>query len=90
MMVKNHFSNLLICKGVYPYDYMDTWETFLEASLPKKRNITIIDTYCTFAIADIYHDIVSYHDVPAVKICVIEVGMNQLHHCYEVNVTRSV
>ena len=28
---------LMIRKGVYPYEYMDGWETFEEASLPTKE-----------------------------------------------------
>ena len=30
---------LLLRKGVYPYDYMDSWERFNEASLPSKEDI---------------------------------------------------
>ena len=29
---------LLLRKGVYPYDYMDTWERFNEPSLPPKKS----------------------------------------------------
>ena len=29
---------LLLRKGVYPYEYMDTWERFSEISLPSKEN----------------------------------------------------
>ena len=29
---------LLLRKGVYPYDYMDTWEGFNEPSLPPKKS----------------------------------------------------
>ena len=29
---------LLLRKGVYPYEYMDSWEKFNEASLPSKGN----------------------------------------------------
>ena len=25
---------LLICKGIYPYEYMDSWDKFKETSLP--------------------------------------------------------
>ena len=28
---------LLLIKGVYPYKYMDSWETFDETSLPDKE-----------------------------------------------------
>ena len=28
---------LLLWKGVYPYDYMDDWEKFIETTLPKKE-----------------------------------------------------
>ena len=29
---------LLLRKGVYPYEYMDTWERFSEISLPSKED----------------------------------------------------
>ena len=29
---------LLLRKGVYPYEYMDSWERFAETSLPDKRS----------------------------------------------------
>ena len=29
---------LLLRKGIYPYDYMDSWERFNETSLPPKKN----------------------------------------------------
>ena len=32
----NKFS-LLLRKGVYPYEYMDSWEKFNETSLPDKE-----------------------------------------------------
>ena len=28
---------MLLRKGVYPYEYMDSWERFIETSLPLKR-----------------------------------------------------
>ena len=28
----------MLQKGVYPYEYMDDWEKFKEASLPKKED----------------------------------------------------
>ena len=28
---------MLLRKGVYPYEYMDSWETFNETSLPDKK-----------------------------------------------------
>ena len=28
---------LLVGKGVYPYEYVDDWEKFIEASVPKKE-----------------------------------------------------
>ena len=30
---------LLLRKGVYPYEYMDSWEKFNETSLPSKENL---------------------------------------------------
>ena len=32
-----HKSILLLIKGVYPYEYMDSWERFDETSLPDKE-----------------------------------------------------
>ena len=29
---------LLLRKGVYPYEYVDSWERFNETSLPSKKN----------------------------------------------------
>ena len=29
---------LLLRKGVYPYEYMDSWERFKETSLPSKKD----------------------------------------------------
>ena len=29
---------LLLRKGVYPYEYMDSWERFNETSLPPKKD----------------------------------------------------
>ena len=29
---------MLLRKGVYPYEYMDTWERFNETSLPPKKS----------------------------------------------------
>ena len=29
---------MLLRKGVYPYEYMDSWERFDEASLPDKED----------------------------------------------------
>ena len=29
----------LLRKGVYPYEYMDSWERFTETSLPSKKRI---------------------------------------------------
>ena len=31
-------SDLLYKKGIYPYEYMDTWERFTETRLPHKEN----------------------------------------------------
>ena len=33
---------LLLRKGVYPYEYMDSWERFYETSLPSKKTIFIV------------------------------------------------
>ena len=29
---------MLLRKGVYPYEYMDSWERFNETSLPAKKD----------------------------------------------------
>ena len=29
---------MLLRKGVYPYEYMDSWEKFTETSLPSKKD----------------------------------------------------
>ena len=46
---------LLLRKGVYPYEYMDSWESFNEASLPSKE-----DFYSNLNMEDI-DDIVYRH-----------------------------
>ena len=28
---------LMLCKGIYPYKYMDSWQRFSETSLPDKK-----------------------------------------------------
>ena len=33
--------NLLTDKGVYPYDYMNSWDKFDETKLPKKEYFTV-------------------------------------------------
>ena len=30
--------NLLLRKGVYPYEYMDDWKKFNETTIPEKNN----------------------------------------------------
>ena len=39
---------LILLKGVYPYEYMDSWQRFYETSLPNKKKI-----YSDLTIADI-------------------------------------
>ena len=39
---------LLLRKGVYPYEYMDSWEIFNETSLPDKKAF-----YSNFNLEDI-------------------------------------
>ena len=34
--------NLLLRKGVYPYEYMDDWERFNETTIPEKNNFIAI------------------------------------------------
>ena len=41
LKITSSFSNgsdLLYKKGIYPYEYMDSWERFKETSLPKKES----------------------------------------------------
>ena len=33
---------LLLRKGVYPYEYMDSWNRFSETSLPDKKDFTVV------------------------------------------------
>jgi hypothetical protein len=40
-MFKKDKLNLLKNKGIYPYDYMDSWEKYNETSLPSKNNFLI-------------------------------------------------
>ena len=35
----NNKLTLLLRKSVYPYEYMDDWEKFNEASLPEKKDL---------------------------------------------------
>ena len=39
---------LLLRKGVYPYEYMDSWERFNETSLPPEK-----DFYCELSLEDV-------------------------------------
>ena len=39
---------MLLRKGVYPYEYMDSWERFSETSLPPKK-----DFYSELTLEDI-------------------------------------
>ena len=48
-MVINKFV-LMLRKGVYPYEYMDSWEKFDETSLPPKE-----DFYSELTLEDINH-----------------------------------
>ena len=34
---------LLLRKGVYPYEYMDSWERFSETSLPDKKKLFTVN-----------------------------------------------
>ena len=33
---------LLLRKGIYPYEYIDSWKRFHETSMPKKKLFTIV------------------------------------------------
>ena len=39
----NNKFNLLLQKGVYPYEYMHNWEKFNKATLPEKNHLNIED-----------------------------------------------
>ena len=39
---------LLLRKGIYPYDYMDSWNRFSEETLPHKKEF-----YCKLNLEDI-------------------------------------
>ena len=39
---------LLLRKGIYPYEYMDEWDKFIEITLPEKNNF-----YSNLSIKDI-------------------------------------
>ena len=41
---------LLLGKGVYPYEYMDHWKKFIEASMPEEENFC-----CSLNMEDITH-----------------------------------
>ena len=46
---------LLLRKGVYPYEYMDSWERFDETSLPDKK-----DFYSELYLEDITNEIYTH------------------------------
>ena len=64
---------LLLRKGVYPYEYMDSWERFNETSLPPKNDfyseLTLEDisdkdySYAQKVFEDFCTDIGNYHDL---------------------------
>ena len=64
---------LLLRKGVYPYKYMDSWETFNETSLPPKKyfysELTLEDitdkeyNHTQKVFAEFCTDIGDYHDL---------------------------
>ena len=33
---------LLLRKGVYPYEYMDSWKRFDKTTLPDKKNLSVV------------------------------------------------
>ena len=46
---------MLLRKGVYPYEYMDTWEKFDETSLPDKKSFYSILTMENISDIDYRH-----------------------------------
>ena len=58
---------MLLRKGVYPYEYMDSWNKFDETSLPTKENF-----YSSMNMKDIpdfdYRPVKKYLKILAIKI----------------------
>ena len=64
---------LLLRKGVYPYEYMDSWERFNETSLPPKKDfyseLTLEDisdkdySHAQKVFEEFFTDIGDYHDL---------------------------
>ena len=71
---------LLLRKGVYPYEYMDTWERFSETSLPSKE-----DFYSNLDMEDI-SDIDYRHANNVFKRCKLE-NLGDYHDLYVQNDT---
>ena len=47
--------NLLTDKGVYPYDYMNSWDKLDETQLPKKEDFKEINAYMDFSDYNVEH-----------------------------------
>ena len=47
---------LLLRKGIYPYDYMDSWNRFSEETLPHKKEF-----YCKLNLEDITDEDYNMH-----------------------------
>ena len=43
--LKNRFKNTLLRKGVYPYEYMDEWEKFNEATFVEKEELYVVTLF---------------------------------------------
>ena len=83
---------MLLRKGVYPYEYMDSWERFDETTLPDKEafysslnmeNITDVDyrhAKRVFKNLGVYHDLY----VPSDTLLLADVFENFRNKCIEI------
>ena len=54
---------LLLRKGIYPYECIESWEGFDETSLPHKENFySSLNTECKFKNQGDYHDLYVKND----------------------------
>ena len=87
---------MLLRKGVYPYEYMDSWERFIETSSPTKKgfyselnleDITDKDySHAQKVFEEFYTDIGDYHDlyVQCDILLVADVFENFRNKCIEI------
>ena len=86
---------LLLRKGVYPYEYMDSWERFYETSLPDKEafysslsmeDITYVDHRHGKRVFKNLNNLGDYHDfhVPNDTLLLADVFENFRNQCIEI------